>query len=68
MGGDDVGMGKSTDQLTEDKPQSKKGLGYLMTSFFLIAQMAGAGFLALPRAMADAGITSKLWNSVIFFY
>ncbi|KAK3879826.1 hypothetical protein Pcinc_015633 [Petrolisthes cinctipes] len=26
-----------------------------MTSFFLIAQMAGAGFLALPRALADVG-------------
>ncbi|XP_071531711.1 uncharacterized protein [Panulirus ornatus] len=26
-----------------------------MTSFFLVAQMAGAGFLALPRALADAG-------------
>ena len=26
-----------------------------MTGFFLIAQMAGAGFLALPRATADTG-------------
>ncbi|KAG0724217.1 Amino acid transporter AVT1D [Chionoecetes opilio] len=33
----------------------KQGLGMGMTGFFLIAQMAGAGFLALPRALADTG-------------
>ncbi|CAL4084208.1 unnamed protein product, partial [Meganyctiphanes norvegica] len=33
----------------------KKGLSFTMTSFFLVAQMAGAGFLALPRAVADSG-------------
>ncbi|CAL4065934.1 unnamed protein product, partial [Meganyctiphanes norvegica] len=33
----------------------KKGLSFGVASFFLVAQMAGAGFLALPRAVADAG-------------
>ncbi|XP_063850869.1 uncharacterized protein LOC135094575 [Scylla paramamosain] len=32
-----------------------KALSMRMTGFFLIAQMAGAGFLALPRATADTG-------------
>ncbi|XP_037788596.1 amino acid transporter AVT1B-like [Penaeus monodon] len=31
----------------------RTGLSIGMTSFFLVAQMAGAGFLALPRAVAD---------------
>ncbi|XP_045125205.1 amino acid transporter AVT1B-like [Portunus trituberculatus] len=35
--------------------QTKQGLGMGMTGFFLIAQMAGAGFLALPRALANTG-------------
>lgn len=39
----------------EDVKASKKGLSFDMTSFFLVAQMAGAGFLALPRALADTG-------------
>lgn len=34
---------------------SQKGLSMGMTGFFLIAQMAGAGFLALPRGLADTG-------------
>lgn len=33
-----------------------KGLGFGMTSFFLIAQMAGAGFLSLPKAVANTGM------------
>ncbi|XP_045612816.1 uncharacterized protein [Procambarus clarkii] len=36
-------------------PTKKKGLSYGLTSFFLIAQMAGAGFLALPKALSDVG-------------
>ena len=31
------------------------GMGYLKASYFLIATMIGAGFLALPRALADSG-------------
>ncbi|KAK7063067.1 hypothetical protein SK128_023882 [Halocaridina rubra] len=34
---------------------TKKGLGVGMTVFFLVAQMAGAGFLALPKAVANTG-------------
>lgn len=32
------------------------GMGYLKTAYFLVATMVGAGFLALPRALADAGM------------
>lgn len=32
-----------------------KGLNFTLTSFFMVAQMAGAGFVALPRALADTG-------------
>ena len=39
----------------EEAPQRKKALSMGMTAFFLIAQMAGAGFLALPRALANTG-------------
>ena len=38
-------------------PEPKKGLSYGIASFFLVAHMAGAGFLALPKALADAGNT-----------
>ncbi|KAA0203466.1 hypothetical protein HAZT_HAZT010690 [Hyalella azteca] len=31
------------------------GLGYLKAGYFLVTTMVGAGFLALPRALADAG-------------
>ncbi|XP_071531714.1 uncharacterized protein [Panulirus ornatus] len=33
----------------------QKGLGFAMTAFFLVAQMAGAGFLSLPNAVANCG-------------
>ncbi|CAL4084210.1 unnamed protein product [Meganyctiphanes norvegica] len=33
----------------------KDGLSFHMASFFLVAQMAGAGFLALPKAFSDSG-------------
>ncbi|KAK8378129.1 hypothetical protein O3P69_018830 [Scylla paramamosain] len=39
----------------EGAPERKKALSMGMTAFFLIAQMAGAGFLALPRALANTG-------------
>ncbi|KAA0203468.1 hypothetical protein HAZT_HAZT010692 [Hyalella azteca] len=32
-----------------------RGLGYLKTSYFIIAQMTGVGFLALPKALANSG-------------
>ncbi|ROT83183.1 Proton-coupled amino acid transporter 4 [Penaeus vannamei] len=35
--------------------EKKEGLGMWMTSFFLIAQMAGAGFLSLPKALSNTG-------------
>ena len=41
-----------------DPPADKKaksGLGYATTALFLITQMAGAGFLSLPRATANTG-------------
>lgn len=38
-----------------EAPERKKALSMGMTAFFLIAQMAGAGFLALPRALANTG-------------
>lgn len=38
----------------------KKGISANMAAFFLIAQMAGAGFLALPRALADVGTQREL--------
>ncbi|XP_069960260.1 uncharacterized protein [Cherax quadricarinatus] len=33
----------------------KKGMHYGLAAFFLVAQMAGAGFLALPNALVDVG-------------
>ncbi|XP_053644795.1 uncharacterized protein [Cherax quadricarinatus] len=33
----------------------KGGMNYGLTALFLVAQMAGAGFLALPKALADVG-------------
>ncbi|KAG7173281.1 Amino acid transporter AVT1C-like 1 [Homarus americanus] len=33
----------------------RNGLGFAMTTFFLVAQMAGAGFLSLPKAVANCG-------------
>ena len=34
----------------------KGGLGFATTALFLITQMAGAGFLSLPKAVANAGV------------
>ncbi|CAL4076259.1 unnamed protein product [Meganyctiphanes norvegica] len=39
------------------EPANVKGLSYPMAAFFLVAQMAGAGFLALPKAVSNAGWT-----------
>ncbi|XP_037788594.1 amino acid transporter AVT1D-like isoform X2 [Penaeus monodon] len=49
------GASLSITGVEEDVKAGKKGLSTGMTSFFLVAQMAGAGFLALPRALADTG-------------
>lgn len=41
-----------------DPPNGQKrmsGLGYATTALFLITQMAGAGFLSLPKATANTG-------------
>ncbi|XP_050736625.1 uncharacterized protein LOC127008521 [Eriocheir sinensis] len=35
--------------------RAKRGLGLLLTSFFLVAQVAGLGVLALPWAVAQTG-------------
>lgn len=36
------------------------GMGWEMTAFFLVAQMAGAGFLSLPKGVANSG-----WMGVV---
>lgn len=43
------------EQVPESANSSGKGLGMGMTTFFLVAQMAGAGFLSLPRALGNTG-------------
>lgn len=35
--------------------RAQRGLGVLLTSFFLVAQVAGMGILALPWAIAQTG-------------
>ncbi|KAB7494716.1 Amino acid transporter ANTL1, partial [Armadillidium nasatum] len=50
---DGIHLEKST--AVEGGTELRKGMNYLITSCFLIAQMAGAGFLALPSAFADTG-------------
>lgn len=53
-------MGKSGEMLQqpdEKDGEKKRGYNFLVASYFLVAQMAGAGFLALPRGIADAGQT-----------
>lgn len=40
--------------------RNESGLSIYKASFFMVAQMAGAGFLALPRGIADTGkLTNK---------
>jgi len=55
-------MGNSGDKLAEkgEEPERKAGLSFGMASFFMVAQMAGAGFLSLPKAVANAG-----WGGVV---
>lgn len=48
-------ISSSTAWSPQQGKQGQQGLGMGMTGFFLIAQMAGAGFLALPRALANTG-------------
>ena len=52
---DNLDIAKSSEVLTESS-NKKDGLSFIMAGFFLIANMAGAGFLALPKAVADAGM------------
>lgn len=35
--------------------RNNKGLGYLKTTLFIVAQLTGVGFLALPKAMSYTG-------------
>ncbi|XP_069960261.1 uncharacterized protein [Cherax quadricarinatus] len=44
------GDGSNMEEVTK-----KKGMHYGLAAFFLVAQMAGAGFLALPNALVDVG-------------
>jgi len=37
--------------------RENKGLTYKMAGFFILAQLAGAGFLSLPSAVANTGYT-----------
>ncbi|RXG72907.1 Amino acid transporter ANTL1 [Armadillidium vulgare] len=46
--------GEKLDAKEEEQIERKAGLGYWLTSFFLVAQMAGAGFLAIPKAVSHA--------------
>ncbi|KAB7500325.1 hypothetical protein Anas_03092 [Armadillidium nasatum] len=46
--------GEKLDAKEEEQMERKAGLGYWLTSFFLVAQMAGAGFLAIPKAVSHA--------------
>ena len=50
-------MGDSGEKLNKSAGGGKRkgGLSFAMAAFFLVTQMAGAGFLALPKSMADAG-------------
>lgn len=33
----------------------KKGIGVVTTAFFIVAEMAGSGVLALPKAVVESG-------------
>jgi len=44
----------------EQPPHRGGGISWTVTAFFLIAQMAGAGFLSLPGALRDTGWTGLL--------
>lgn len=50
----DVKCGKPTVQVVYGKPN---GLNWLTASFFLVADMAGGGIVALPVAMVQSGKT-----------
>lgn len=58
IGGDGIktalGLG-SNDGPIDTSKNIRSGLSWGMTAFFLIAQMAGAGFLSLPNALANTG-------------
>ena len=47
--------GDPCEQIIPGKGGRTKGLGYLRTAYFIIAQMTGVGFLALPRSLANTG-------------
>lgn len=50
--GDGVGDGGGGGPI---KATLRSGLSWKMTAYFLIAQMAGAGFLSLPMALNNTG-------------
>lgn len=43
--------------LPKGVPEVKGGINVWTAGIFLVAEMAGAGFLALPSAVASTGIT-----------
>lgn len=45
-------------KVEDEEEKKKKGLSMSMAAFFLVTQMAGAGFLALPKALAHTGINN----------
>ena len=45
-------------------PQKDHSVGMLVAAFLLIAEMAGSGVFALPKALSNTGIA--LFNVIIF--
>ncbi|KAK8382156.1 hypothetical protein O3P69_015248 [Scylla paramamosain] len=54
-GGTDPPSGESALVCSGEHGRAQKGLGVMLTSFFLVAQVAGVGLLALPWAIAQTG-------------
>ena len=56
-----AGRALSIDGDAEDpkQPPVRSGMSWQTTSYFLIAQMAGAGFLSLPMALANTGTKTR---------
>ena len=50
---------------SEKQNSGRSGMNYWVTAFFLVAQMAGAGFLALPKAFANCGKYIEVYKNKI---
>lgn len=56
-------FGIENEKDSNERHRNERGLGWIITSFFLVGDLAGGGIVALPSAIVQ---TSKISSTKIF--